>query len=149
MGGQLKIAPEHLCDHILRLMRKPAFETFEEFLRLFERESRHANKKQYVVPYLISAFPGCTDEDMHCLDRWLRDHAWKPRQVQCFIPTPGTVATAMYYAGIDPDGNPIFIARTDKDRLRQHRILVPEQGALERGHSRGKRPGRPDTFVPH
>jgi uncharacterized radical SAM protein YgiQ len=126
VGGQLKIAPEHLCDHVLRLMRKPKFETFEAFLRLFERESRRAHKEQYVIPYLISAFPGCTDEDMRTLAQWFRDRGWKPRQVQCFIPTPGTVATAMYYAGIDPDGNPIAVARTDKERLRQHRILTPK-----------------------
>ena len=126
VGGQLTIAPEHLSAHVLRLMRKPAFEVFEKFLRLFERESRRAHKKQYVIPYLISAFPGCTDEDMHRLARWLQERGWKPRQVQCFIPTPGTVATAMYYAGIDPAGNPLPVARTDKDRLRQHGILVSD-----------------------
>ncbi len=148
VGGQLKIAPEHSCDDVLRLMRKPAFETFEEFLRVFERESRSAHKEQYVVPYLISAFPGCTDEDMRRLARWLRDRGWKPRQVQCFVPTPGTVATAMYCAGIDCDGSAISVARTDKDRLRQHGILVPEHGASERRHPRGKAPGRPDRRAP-
>jgi radical SAM superfamily enzyme YgiQ (UPF0313 family) len=105
-------------------MRKPKFETFEAFLRLFERESHRAHKEQYVIPYLISSFPGCTDEDMRTLAQWFRDRGWKPRQVQCFIPTPGTVATAMYCAGIDPNGNPIPVARTDKERLRQHRILT-------------------------
>ena len=124
VGGQLKVAPEHLCDHVLRLMRKPRFETFEAFLRLFERESQRAHKEQYVIPYLISAFPGCTEEDMRTLAQWFRHRGWKPRQVQCFVPTPGTVATAMYYAGIAPNGNPIPVARTDKERLRQHRILT-------------------------
>lgn len=129
VGGQLKIAPEHTCDDVLRLMRKPKFAAFEEFLQLFDQESRRAHKEQYMVPYLISAFPGCTDNDMRALGQWLRDRHWKPRQVQCFIPTPGTVATAMYHAGIDPRGNPIHVARTDKERLRQHRILVPALGA--------------------
>lgn len=126
VGGQLKIAPEHCCDHVLRLMRKPKFDTFERFLDAFERESRQAHKEQYVIPYLISAFPGCTGEDMQTLARWLRNRGWKPQQVQCFIPTPGTVATAMYYAGIDPEGNPIPVARNDKERMQQHYILAPK-----------------------
>lgn len=125
VGGQLKIAPEHRCDHVLRLMRKPQFGAFDEFLQLFERESRNAHKEQYVIPYLMSAFPGCTMEDMRALGAWLRGMGWKPQQVQCFIPTPGTVATAMYHAAIDPKGNPIPVARTDKERLSQHRILIP------------------------
>ena len=122
-GGQLKLAPEHSCDHVLKLMRKPAFKTFEEFLTIFERESRRAKKEQYVIPYLISAFPGSSDADMRRLANWLQSKGWKPRQVQCFIPSPGTVATAMFYAGIDPEGNPIHVARTDGARLRQHKIL--------------------------
>ncbi len=129
VGGQLKIAPEHCCDHVLKLMRKPVFARFEAFLRLFEHESRSAGKEQYVIPYLISAFPGCTEEDMRALAAWLKKRGWKPRQVQCFIPTPGTVATAMYCAGIDPEGNPIHVARTDKERLRQHHLLISEHGA--------------------
>lgn len=103
-------------------------------------ESRGAGKEQYVVPYLISALPGCTENDMRSLDRWLRERGWKPRQVQCFIPTPGTVATAMYCAGIDTKGNPVHVARSDRDRLRQHRILVPEHGAPKKGRSKGKPP---------
>ena len=126
VGGQLKIAPEHRCDHVLRLMRKPKFEAFERFLNAFERESHQARKEQYVIPYLISAFPGCTDEDMQALAEWLRERRWKPQQVQCFIPTPGTVATAMFYAGKDSHGNPISVARTDKERMRQHYILAPK-----------------------
>lgn len=136
VGGQLKLAPEHSREHLLRLMRKPPFKAFEDFLTVFERESRRSSKEQYVVPYLISAFPGCRDEDMHALADWLKDHGWKPRQVQCFVPTPGTVATAMYYAGIDPEGHPIPVARTDAERLRQHRILMPAEGqGVRRGRS--------------
>ena len=123
-GGQMKVAPEHVSERVLRLMRKPGPAVFEEFLSVFERESRRAGKEQYVVPYLMSAFPGCTDEDMEKLARWLRARGWKPQQVQCFIPTPGTVATAMYYALIDAEGNEIPVARTDAERLRQHAILL-------------------------
>jgi len=127
-GGQLKIAPEHCADAVLKLMRKPAFLAFTEFLSAFETESKAAGKSQYVIPYLISAFPGCTDEDMAELARWLKSRGWMPQQVQCFIPLPGTVASAMFYAGIGPDGNPIPVARADAERLRQHRILVGAEG---------------------
>lgn len=131
-GGQLKLAPEHSCERVLWLMRKPPFKAFEEFLTVFQRLSRQAGKEQYVVPYLMSAFPGCTEADMRSLAAWLRRRGWRPQQVQCFIPTPGTVATAMYHAGIAPDGTPIHVARKDAERLRQHRILVPDGRGLER-----------------
>ena len=123
-GGQLKLAPEHSCERVLRLMRKPAFKAFTEFLSVFERESRASGKEQYVLPYLISAFPGCTEADMRELSGWLKAQGWRPQQVQCFIPTPGTVACAMFFAGIDPEGRAIPVARTDAQRLRQHRILM-------------------------
>jgi uncharacterized radical SAM protein YgiQ len=139
-GGQLKIAPEHCSDRILRLMRKPAFRTFTEFLSVFEAESKAAGKPQFVVPYLISAFPGCTEQDMRELAAWLKSRGWKPQQVQCFIPTPGTVASAMYYAGIDPEGHPIPVARSDAERRRQHDLLVggakPAPNAGRRGRKR-------------
>jgi radical SAM superfamily enzyme YgiQ (UPF0313 family) len=138
VGGQLKLAPEHCCNDVLRLMRKPPFERFEEFLTVFERVSREAGKEQYVVPYLMSAFPSCTDAHMRELAGWLRRRGWKPQQVQCFVPTPGTVATAMYYGGIDPQGNPIHVARTDAERLRQHRILLPT-GARRAGAQGGRK----------
>ena len=127
VGGQLKIAPEHVCDNVLALMRKPGIRVFEEFLTVFARESERAGKEQYVIPYLMSAFPGTTDEDMRALARWLAGRGWKPRQVQCFIPIPGAVATAMYVAGITPEGRPIHVARSDEERLRQHRILLPPE----------------------
>jgi uncharacterized radical SAM protein YgiQ len=145
VGGQLKLAPEHRCEAVLRRMRKPPFEQFERFLTLFERESRAAGKEQYVIPYLMSAFPGCTDDDMRELARWLKARGWRPQQVQCFIPTPGTVATAMYHAGIDTQGAPIPVAKTDAERLRQHGILVGGRGRGEghpRRQGRGRREGR-------
>ena len=127
-GGQMKVAPEHIVDGVLRLMRKPGRGQFEKFLQEFRGYSSAAGKEQYVVPYLISGFPGCTDQDMRELADWLRRQGWSPRQVQCFIPTPGTVATAMFYAGIDPEGRPLPVARTDAERLRQHGILMPDRG---------------------
>lgn len=123
-GGQLKVAPEHTCAPVLRQMRKPPPELFEKFLQAFARHSRQAGKEQYVIPYLISAFPGCTDEHMRALKKWLKQRGWSPKQVQCFIPTPGTVATAMFYCGQDAEDRPIPVARSDRDRLRQHHILL-------------------------
>jgi len=126
VGGQLKVAPEHVCGPVLKRMRKPGAACFEAFMDFFAQASRKAGKAQFLVPYLLSAFPGTTDKDMATLARWLKQRSWKPQQVQCFIPTPGTVATAMYHAGIDTKGRPIFVAKTDAARLRQHRILVPQ-----------------------
>jgi len=128
VGGQAKVAPEHHSDHVLKLMRKPGFEAFEKFLHLFGRESKKVGKKQYVIPYLMSAFPGCTEDDMRELGRWLASQGWKPEQVQCFIPLPGTAAAAMFHAETDMQGKPIYVAKTDAERLRQHAILMPGTG---------------------
>lgn len=142
VGGQLKVAPEHISPSVLKHMRKPDLPVFERFLEMFAVESKKAGKEQYVIPYLMSAFPGCTDDDMRMLGSWLADRGWKPRQVQCFIPTPGTVATAMYYCECDPEGNKIYVAKTDAQRLRQHRILIPDPGQDPRA-GRGGKPSTP------
>jgi len=147
VGGQAKVAPEHQVGHVLKLMRKPGFETFETFLDLFDKESKKAGKKQYVIPYLMSAFPGCTEEDMRALHAWLAERGWKPEQVQCFIPLPGTAAAAMFHAGTDLKGKPLHVAKTDAERLRQHAILMPTTGRpVQKGSGRrkGNRQQRPE-----
>ena len=149
-GGQLKVAPEHCAPSVLELMRKPSLDVFEAFLESFVRQSRAAGREQYVVPYLMSGFPGCTDEDMRTLSHWLRQRHWNPQQTQCFIPTPGTIATAMFYCGRDELGEQIYVARTDAQRMRQHYILMPatEDGDAPRrpGSRPGSRPSaRPST----
>jgi uncharacterized radical SAM protein YgiQ len=152
VGGQAKVAPENCADHVLKLMRKPKFETFERFMDVFERESKKAGKRQYVIPYLMSAFPGCTDDDMRALGQWLASRGWKPEQVQCFIPLPGTAAAAMFYAGTDLKGAPIPVARTDAERLRQHGLLIPTTGRPGKGRPNGKpdrnRPGNHAGWKP-
>ena len=154
-GGQAKVAPEHSSDHVLRLMRKPSFALFEEFVRLFADESQKAGKEQYVVPYLLSAFPGCTVEDMRGLSGWLAGKGWKPSQVQCFIPLPGTAAAAMFFAGTDMEGKPIHVATTDAERLQQHGILAPSrpdspfrQDRRDRCDGRAGSPGQPRSPRP-
>ena len=138
VGGQLKLAPEHSVPHVLELMRKADFAQFDRFLELFARTNRETGKQQYVIPYVMSAFPGCTMADMHSLRAWFRRQGWNPQQVQCFVPTPGTVATAMYYAGCAPDGAPIHVARTDREREDQHAILTESAKGTD-----GRRRGRP------
>ena len=77
----VKLAPEHNCGHVLKRMRKPSFEQFEQFLTVFERESALAGKEQYVIPYLMSGFPGCTDADMRALGQWLNQRGWRPQRI--------------------------------------------------------------------
>lgn len=136
-GGQLKVAPEHSTDKVLNLMRKPSLEVFERFLGEFAKHSQDASKEQYTVPYLMSAFPGCTLQDMKELAAWLAQKKWQPQQVQCFIPTPGTVATAMFYGQISPDGQPLYVARTDKERMEQHHTLISPPSGERKSFGRG------------
>ncbi|MEG1610649.1 MAG: YgiQ family radical SAM protein, partial [Bilophila sp.] len=147
-GGQLKIAPEHCAPEVLNLMRKPGMKPFEAFLDAFRRYSEAHGKEQYVIPYLISAFPGCTEAHMRQLSDWLAARNWSPRQVQCFIPTPGTVATAMYYARCAPDGSPLFVARSDAERRRQHDILLGHLGQEGRPDRRPTRHRSEQTKSP-
>jgi len=134
-GGQLKVAPEHCVPEVLKLMCKPRLEVFEAFIQAFYERSADAGREQYVVPYLMSAFPGCTEAHMRALGRWLAARHWTPRQVQCFTPTPGTLATAMFYTGADAKGRPIPVARTDAERLRQHHILLKGDHNVVHGRS--------------
>ena len=146
-GGQLKVAPEHISDSVLELMRKPSRGLFEIFLHNFVQSSRHAGKEQYVIPYLMSAFPGCNDGDMRAMSVWLAERGQRPQQVQCFIPTPGTLATAMYYSRLNQAGKIIYVARTDAERLRQHQILLGKDplGLARRIRQKKACPDQPDS----
>jgi radical SAM superfamily enzyme YgiQ (UPF0313 family) len=102
VGGYLKIAPEHTEPGPLAKMQKPGVGSFERFRALFERCSRQAGREQYLVPYLMAAHPGTTDEDMLQLALWCKRNGFRPDQVQTFLPTPMALATAMYHTGYDP-----------------------------------------------
>ena len=102
VGGYLKIAPEHTEAGPLDKMMKPGIGTYEEFRALFERYSREAGKKQYLIPYFIAAHPGTTDEDMMNLALWLKRNKYRADQVQTFYPSPMATATAMYHSGRNP-----------------------------------------------
>jgi len=102
VGGYLKIAPEHTEKGPLDLMMKPGMGTFDRFKELFDKYSAEAGKKQYLIPYFISAHPGTEDEDMVNLALWLKSHDYECDQVQNFYPSPMCNATAMYHSEVNP-----------------------------------------------
>ncbi|MCP4679877.1 MAG: YgiQ family radical SAM protein [Deltaproteobacteria bacterium] len=122
-GGHLKVAPEHVAPDVLKRMRKPKIEQFEEFERLFAKASKKAELKQYLVPYFIAAFPGCEETEAKLVGSWLLKRNQRLRQVQTFIPLPGTMAAAYHAAGIDEKGNKLSIPDT-RERKRQKGILI-------------------------
>jgi len=102
VGGYLKIAPEHTESGPLSKMMKPDMRSYDAFKALFERFSKAAGKKQYLIPYFIAAHPGTTDEDMLQLALWLKRNHYRADQVQAFLPSPMSTATAMYHSGRNP-----------------------------------------------
>lgn len=145
-GGHLSLAPEHSVERVLKHMGKPPIAVFEAFRSRFEAASCRAVKEQYLIPYLISGFPGCTERDMALLAEYLRKHHLKTHQVQDFTPTPMTLATAMYLSGRSPQGQPLFVARTAEQRRRQMQHLRPA-APTRKPHARGARhPARTRPF---
>jgi uncharacterized radical SAM protein YgiQ len=122
VGGYLKVAPEHTENKVLSMMMKPGIESFEAFKKLFDKYSKKAGKKQYLIPYFIAAHPGSTDEDMLNLALWLKTNAFKPDQVQAFLPTPMATATSIYLSNKNPlrkvgkKSEPVFTAKRKKQR---------------------------------
>lgn len=102
ISGQLRVAPEHVTDHVLDLMGKPRNEVYERFCKRFEDINKQLGLNQYVVPYLISSHPGSDMKDAIALAESIRDMGYMPEQVQDFYPTPSTMSTCMYYTGLDP-----------------------------------------------
>jgi len=133
VSGLLKVAPEHLAEHVTALMRKPGRKSFETFLRRFFRESERIGKRQQIVPYLISGHPGCTLQDMLELALALKGLGFMVEQVQDFTPTPGSLSTCMYYTGLDPEsGRAVHVPRSDREKGLQKALLLWHQPA-ERG----------------
>lgn len=124
-SGHLKIAPEHIAPHVLHLMRKPAGNDLERFLALHNKAARGTRRKQFVVPYLMAAHPGCTMNDMVDLALFLKKRNIRAEQCQIFTPTPGTAATAMYATGLDPaTGQPVFVERAEKNKRLQKALIL-------------------------
>ena len=102
ISGQLRVAPEHVSDNVLRLLGKPSNAVYQEFIRKYEKIDKQLGLNQYVVPYLMSSHPGSTLKDAIQLAESVRDMGYMPEQVQDFYPTPSTISTCMYYTGYDP-----------------------------------------------
>ena len=124
VSGRLKVAPEHTNDNVLRLMRKPPFKQFHQFKKIFDSINSRYNLKQQIIPYFISSHPGSTVEAMAELAAETKQLNFHLEQVQDFTPTPMTMATEMYYTGINPEtGEKIYVARSMKDKEAQRRFF--------------------------
>ncbi len=130
VGGYLKIAPEHSEDGPLSKMMKPGMGAYDEFKQLFEKFSKEAGKKQYLIPYFIAAHPGTTDEDMLNLALWLKRNDFRADQVQAFYPSPMATATAMYHTGKNP------LRRITYKSERVGSVKDPEQRKLHKAFLR-------------
>ena len=124
VSGQLKVAPEHVVKHVTDLMGKAGVQAFLKFKEWFDEANRKLGKKQYLVPYFMSSHPGCTLRDAVELAEFLRDMHMQPEQVQDFIPTPGSLSTAMYYTGMNPlTGEKVYVVRRPEEKQMQRALM--------------------------
>lgn len=124
VSGQLKVAPEHICDQVLKRMGKPENQVFESFLKAYEKTNQKLGMKQYVVPYLMSSHPGSTLKEAIKLAEYVRDLGYMPEQVQDFYPTPATISTCMYYTGLDPRTmEKVYVPKTQKEKEMQRALI--------------------------
>lgn len=124
ISGQLKVAPEHVSENVLKYMGKPSAKVYQRFLQKYTDINRSLGKEQYLVPYLMSSHPGSTLNDAIELALFLKQNKLNPRQVQDFYPTPGTISTAMFYTGIDPrTGKSVYVAREAREKAMQRALL--------------------------
>lgn len=124
VSGQLKVAPEHVSSNVLKYMGKPNRKVYDTFVESYTKTNQKIQKKQYLVPYFISSHPGSTLRDAILLAEYTRDMGYNPEQVQDFIPTPGSLSTAMYYTELDPRTmKPIYVAKSSKDKSLQRALL--------------------------
>lgn len=124
ISGQLRVAPEHISDNVLKFMGKPSYGVYEKFLNKFETINKSLGIEQYAVPYLMSSHPGSTLKDAIKLAEYLNKNKISAEQVQDFYPTPGSISTCMYYTGIDPrTGNSVYVATDYKEKQMQRALL--------------------------
>lgn len=124
VSGQLKVAPEHVSEEVLRLMGKPGKAVYEEFVQRFHEANEELGKDQYLVPYLMSSHPGSTLKEAVELAEYVRDMGVNPEQVQDFIPTPGTLSTCMFYTGLDPQTmEEVYIPRSMHEKAMQRALI--------------------------
>ena len=124
VSGRLKVAPEHTSDKVLSYMRKPSFEQFYTFQKIFEKINKESGLKQQLIPYFISSHPGCTEIDMAELAVATKPLGFKLEQIQDFTPSPMTVATEIYYTGYHPYTlEKVYTARTKEQKLAQRQFF--------------------------
>ena len=142
ISGQMKVAPEHSEERVLKCMGKPGTKSLTAFRDLFYRLTAEAKKEQFLTYYLIAAHPGCTQDDMEALRRFAgRELSCQPEQVQLFTPTPATIATLMYHTGRDPRSKRgLFVEKTAAGRELQKKILIAKTGRFRYGN-----PVKPQT----
>jgi len=124
VSGQLKVAPEHVSRNVLFYMGKPGPEVYEEFRSRYFKESKKAGKEQYLVPYLMSSHPGSSLDDAIELALYLKENKINPEQVQDFVPTPGSLSTAMFWSRVDPGTmKPVYIPDSRDEKEMQRALL--------------------------
>ena len=124
ISGQLRVAPEHISDNVLKYMGKPSRSVYEKFIKKFEKINDELKIEQYAVPYLMSSHPGSTLKDAVALAEYLRDKNIQPDQVQDFYPTPGSISTCMYYTEIDPfTMKKVYVPKTYEEKQMQRALL--------------------------
>ena len=124
ISGQLKVAPEHVSDHVLEKMGKPRHAVYLQFLEKYKKINEQEHMKQFVVPYLMSSHPGCRLRDAVELAEYLRDTGHEPEQVQDFYPTPSTLSTVMYYTGLDPRTmEKVYVPKNPHEKAMQRALM--------------------------
>ena len=124
VSGQLRVAPEHVSDEVLKFMGKPRHEVYEGFLKEYEKANARTGKQQYAVPYFMSSHPGCTMKEAVKLAEYVRDLGFTPEQVQDFYPTPSTLSTCMYYTGIHPlTGEKVYVPKNPHEKAIQRALM--------------------------
>ncbi len=124
VSGQLKVAPEHCSENVLRRMGKPPIAAYKKFKKRFYEITASIGKKQFLVPYLMSSHPGSTLADAIELALFLKSEGLRPEQVQDFYPTPGTVSTCMFYTGLDPyTMESVYVPRSAEEKAMQRALL--------------------------
>ena len=148
VSGRLKVAPEHTSDHVLQLMRKPSFQQFYDFKRIFDRINREEGLNQQIIPYFISSHPGCTEADMAELAVLTKHLDFQLEQVQDFTPTPMTVSTETWYTGYHPYTlEPVQSAKTQQEKLAQRQYFFWYKPEERRGIEQSlRRIGHPELI---
>ena len=124
VSGQLKVAPEHISDAVLQKLGKPEVAVYNRFVKAYKAMNEKLDKKQFLVPYLMSSHPGSTLKEAIELSEYLRDLGYMPEQVQDFYPTPSTISTCMYYTGVDPRNmQPVYVATNPHEKAMQRALI--------------------------